>query len=97
MKEGIYLFVSSLFPLEIIIFHRMPTVIICRFYSHPDQKDTPFNFRKKLKNDYTKKPLEIKRAFWFMSTSYLFTASLKVFPAENFGTFLAAILIVAPV
>jgi hypothetical protein len=32
-----------------------------------------------------------------MSTTYLFTASLKAFPAENFGTFLAGIFIAAPV
>ena len=34
----------------------------------------------------------------FQVTAYLlFTASLKVFPAENFGSFAAAILIVSPV
>lgn len=33
----------------------------------------------------------------YVSASYLFTASLKALPAENFGSFFAAILIVAPV
>jgi hypothetical protein len=42
-------------------------------------------------------PSKSKGASWFMPMFYLFTASLKALPAENFGSFFAAILIVAPV
>jgi hypothetical protein len=50
------------------------------------------------KKYYKKSPSITRRAFYmYVSASYLFTVSLKALPAENFGSFFAAILMVAPV